>query len=411
MGRLSLALIFLGAFTLASGARAEDNSGRIYGTIYTTDGDVFKGLIRWDKNEGCWIDILDGTKELPDRDYGDDNSSRRRKYGERRSVSFFGVRIRGDVEFSSSAQSGIRFGHIKQLEVIDDDRALLMLKSGEEVEFKDGSTDIGTGIREIVIEDPDEGEVEFVWDDIERIEFASATGNIKTSFGDRLYGTVTTRRGDEFTGFICWDVDELFANDVLDGDEKRRSRKIKFGTISSIERYGSSGAQVVMSDGDELLLRNSNDVDNSNRGIIISDPGFGQVQIAWDEFEKVEFKKSPALVRYDDFDGGRKLHGTVYTEDGEKYNGEIVWDYDEAYTWEILNGSYRDNEYDIELGLVKIIEKNSHRSSTVTVRDGRTFRLRGSNDVDDDNKGILIISENGDEIYVEWDDFKRVEFD
>ena len=412
MSRLSLVLIVLGAFTIASGALAGDNSGRIYGTIHTVDGDVFEGLIRWDKNEACWIDILDGTKDLPDRDdIGEESSRKRRKYGDRGSFSFFGVRIKGDVHYSSSAQSGIRFGHIERMEIVDDDRALLVLKSGEEVEFYNGSTDIGTGIREIVIEDSNEGEVEFSWEDIERIEFTAASDNVETSFGERLYGTVMTRRGDEFTGFICWDIDELFTNDILDGDDRRRSRKIKFGKISSIERYGSSGSQVTLTDGDELLLRNSNDVDDGNRGIIISDPGFGQVEVEWDEFEKIEFKPAPDLIKYADFDGGRKLRGTVYTEDDENYKGEILWDYDEAYTWEILNGEHRDNEYDIELGMVKGIEKSSHRSSTITLVDGRSFRLRGSNDVDDDNKGIVIVTEEGDDVLVAWDDFERIEFE
>ena len=46
----------------------------------------------------------------------------------------------------------------------------------------------------------------------------------------------------------------------------------------------------------------------------------------------------------------------------------------------------------------------------VTVHDGRTFRLRGSNDVDEDNKGIFITQDDGEEIEVEWDDFERVTF-
>ncbi len=25
---------------------------------------VFEGLIRWDKNEASWVDVLDGTKEI-----------------------------------------------------------------------------------------------------------------------------------------------------------------------------------------------------------------------------------------------------------------------------------------------------------------------------------------------------------
>lgn len=397
---------------LAAAASAEDN-GRIYGTIYTIDGDTFEGLIRWDKNEAHWVDILNGTKELRS-DYRD-RTRERRKYGERkRSIRIFGVKIGesdADWGWPGSATSGMRFGHIRTMEIIDDDRVLLVLKSGEEVELSDGSTDVGSGIREILIEDRDEGEIEFSWDAIEKIEFEDTRGGMESSMGDRLYGTLTTRRGDEFTGYVCWDVDELFTNDVIDGDERRHKRRIKFGLIDKISRYSSSGATVLLESGEEMVLRGSNDVDSDNRGIIISDPGFGQVRINWDEFEELDFKKAPSYVTYDQFDGGHKLRGTVYTEDGESYTGDITWDRDEESSWEIIDGEYRDLEYDIELGLVKSIERNSHRSSDVTVWDGRSFRLRGSNDVDEDNKGIIITVAENDEVFVDWEDFERVEFE
>jgi hypothetical protein len=151
-------------------------------------------------------------------------------------------------------------------------------------------------------------------------------------------------------------------------------------------------------------------VDDDNRGIIISDPGFGQVIIKWDEFDRLDFKKAQEQVRYEQFDGGQPLKGTVYTEDGENYTGTVRWDNDEEYTWEILDGNYRDVNFDIEFGFIKTIEKKSYRSSFVTIWDGRSFRLRGSNDVDEDNKGIFVTLSDGDEVEIEWEDFDRVEF-
>ncbi len=389
-----------------------DDSGRIYGEITTDEGDTFEGFIRWDKNEGNWVDILDASKERPKR--GTDKESRRKYRDRKATIEIFGITI-GKSRSSSSgwwstAQSGIRFGHIRTLDVVDDDAVLLTLKSSQEVELSGGSTDIGSGIREIIIEDEHEGEIELVWDDLEAIEFMQAPSGAESNFGERLYGTLTTRRGNEYTGFVCWDVDELFPTDILDGDEKHRSRKIKFGKIASIERYSSSGAKVTLTNGNQMVLRGTNDVDDDNRGIIISDPGFGQVTVKWDEFDRLDFKKAPHQVRYKEFDGGRRLTGTVYTEDGDSYTGTIRWDDDEEYTWEILNGDYRDVEFDIEFGLIKSIEKRSSRSSIVTVRDDRSFRLSGSNDVDEDNKGIFVILSDGDEVEIEWEDFDRVDF-
>jgi hypothetical protein len=406
-------VLTLTAFVAALAVTVEaDDSGRIYGEITTVEGDVFEGFIRWDKNEGNWVDILDATKELPKRST---YKNARRKYRDRETtIEIFGITIgksrSSSSDWWSSAQSGIRFGHIKALEVVDDDAVLLTLKSGQEIEMSGGGTDIGSGIREIIIEDRHEGEIELDWDDLESIAFMPAPSGTESNFGERLYGTLTTRRGDEYTGYVCWDVDELFPTDILDGEEKSRSRKIKFGKIISIERYSSSSAKVTLTNGDQIVLRGTNDVDNDNRGIVISDPSFGQVTVKWDEFDRLDFKKAPLQVQYKEFDGGRRLTGTVYTEDGESYTGTVRWDNDEEYTWEILNGDYRDVEFDIEFGLIKSIEKRSRSSSIVTVRDDRSFRLSGSNDVNDENKGIFVILPDGDEVEIEWEDFDRVEF-
>ncbi len=388
------------------------DTGRIYGKVYTNDKEVFEGLIRWDKNEVSWIDVLDGNKELPDKNLRDAKKYGPRERNREHSIEIFGLKVGGgDGDWwSGNAQSGIRFGHIKTLEAIDDDRVMLTLKSGLEVELTEGSTDIGQDIRELIIEDNNKGEIELVWDDINKVEFFPAKSDVESKFGDRLYGTLTTRRGDEFTGFVCWDVDEVLTDDELDGDERVRSRKIPIGKISAIERYSSSGATVFLKDGDQMILKGTNDVDDSNRGIMISDPGFGQVRVDWDEFKRLDFKPAKQQVTYDQYDGGRKLKGTVVTEDGESYTGEIRWDNDEEYTWEILDGDYRGAEFDVEFGLIKSIEKNSTRTALVTVLDGRSYRLRGTNDVDEENKGIFVLVANGDIEEIGWDEFEKVEF-
>ncbi len=413
---ITFAFGVLGLVIVLAAAVQADNSGRIYGKIYTVDGDEFEGLIRWDKNEVDWIDVLSGTKDREDSERYDRKRAGRKKYHRNKSsFRIFGIELSGGddvyINYLSSASSGICFGHISVMDVVGDDCVILRLKSGKDVELCDGSTDIGVDIREIVIEDLREGEVEFVWDDIEKIEFFQAPGNEKSSFGERLYGTLTTKRGDEFTGFVCWDIDEVFTNDILDGDEKRRSRKIEFGKIAAIERYSSSAALVTLRSGDDMVLRGTNDVDDDNRGILIFDPGFGEVLVGWDEFDRLEFSEAPKPVRYDRFDGGRPLKGTVYTEDGDEYRGTIRWDDDEEYTWEFLDGECRDVDLSVEFEFISEIEKSSHRSATVTLWDGRQFRLYGSNDVDDDNRGVVVYLDDGDDVLIEWEDFDKVSFE
>lgn len=405
------------AVTLAPIQASPDD--RLYGRVTTAAGDVFEGYIRWDRNEGSWVDLLSGSKELPwenARDAERLGPADGRDRSSRHSIDILGLRISwtdddDEDRFPRSATSGIRFGHIRTLEVRGRNRASLVLKSGEEIEFEDGSTDLGDDLRELLVDDADRGEVSLRWRDLERVDFMPVPRMAPEPRAARLYGTLRTRAGDTFTGFVSWDVDEILTTDVLDGEERGRDRKIPFGSIAAIERNGSSGARVRLRNGEEVVLRDSNDVDDDNRGIGISDPGLGQVLIEWDEFDSIDFGPVPAGVGgYDAFDGGEALYGTVETEGGERLTGWIRWDNDEEYSWEILDGRYRDLDMDIEFGLIEGIRKRASWGAEVRLRDGRVFELEDSNDVDEGNKGVYVLLEDGDLVRVDWWDFREVAF-
>src|SRR5690606_21125489 len=114
--------------------------------------------------------------------------------------------------------SGIRFGHIRSLTVLGDDEALLLLRNGEEVELSAGSTDIGREVRGIEIDDDRRGVVTLDWRDLDVVEFLPAPGG-GAPRGERLHGTLEDRWGNRYTGHVSWDLDEIFATDVLDGDD------------------------------------------------------------------------------------------------------------------------------------------------------------------------------------------------
>jgi len=89
--------------------------------------------------------------------------------------------------------------------------------------------------------------------------------------------------------------------------------------------------------------------------------------------------------------------------------GEIAWDNDETRSWEMLNGEMDGIEFQIEFGNVARIRKTG-RGALVELRDGRTFELDGSNDVDDGNRGISIWNGTLPQD-VGWDEFAEVRFD
>jgi len=400
----TLVLILAAAAALPAMA---DSRGRIHGRVYTEDGEVYEGLIRWDKNEASWVDMIDCTKKL-------EHSRRRRSDDEVKSIYIFGVRV-GKVRAKggwdiTSAQCRVAFGHLEAIEFIEDNAALLVFKSGEEIEVKAQTTDLGSGIRGIVVEDSSEGEIEFGWGDISRVEFSQAGHNVYSEFGDRLYGTLTTRKGDTFTGWVVWDADEVFTEDILDGEHRGKDREIPFKKIRSIERRSSGSALVILKNGDEITLRGSNDVDSSNRGITIFVENCGAIEVDWDEFERLDFEEDSSPVEYGRFDGGRPLMGTVHTDSGESYTGRIRWDDDEEYTWEIIDTEFRGVDMDIELTNIDKIRRKGCCSAIITLWDGSEFKVDGSNDVDEDNKGIFVILDSGEEIEIDWDDFDYVDF-
>ncbi len=402
---LAVSFIVLVCSAPPSDTFASIKQDRIYGQVTTEDGEIFEGLIRWDKNEASWVDILHGSKVIPDGD----RQQRRRKR-----IEVFGVTVYEEEGYNGGAgtrTSGIRFGYVKSLEPLGNDEALLTLQSGEEVIFRHGSTDIGNEVREILVEDVNRGEIELRWRDIARIDFMQAPSSVFSAYGDRLHGTLLTRSGYEFTGFICWDLDEVLTSDILDGDDKGRRRKIRFETIDVIGRNSSSSAYVILKNGEEVVLRGTNDVNSDNNGILVLDNTLGQVEIDWDDFEEVVFTEPSYVPRFADYSSTGNLFGVVYTRDGEAYNGQIRWDDDENRTWEFLNGIMQDIEFEIQFINIRSIERISSRASEITLFDGRAYELRDSNDVDDDNNGIYVLDDLGNETIISWRDFERAVFD
>lgn len=410
------ALLALGISAGAALAQDAPPADRLYGRVVTAGGSEYEGYLRWDRNEGSWGDVLNGSKEIPWENARDaERLAYDRQRPRERSIEILGLRISWDEDeddFPRSAQSGIRFGHLRALEVTGRDRARLVLKSGEEIVMEGGSTDLGDELRDLVVEDPERGLVELRWRDLDYVEFIPAPPSARAPRAERLHGTLRTRDGEEYTGFVSWDVDEILSSDILDGDERGRDREIPFHRIAAIERAGSWGARIVLRNGEEITLEDSNDVDDDNRGIGISDPALGFVTVDWDEFEGIRFHPpARGSGAYDAFDGGYPLWGTVETESGDRLTGYIRWDNDEESSWEILDGEQRNVEFDIEFGQIRSIAPVGSWGAEVTLRDGRVFELEDSNDVDEDNKGIYVTLDDGEVVLVEWWDLERVTFE
>jgi len=365
----------------------------IYGKVYTDDNEVYTGQIRWGKEEAFWFDHFNSSK--PDNDNIEYLSRSEEKKLNRSSHRGSGW-INGIVSWNNGNH-------------YNDHTHIFACQFGDiKIKLEGGSNDIETQIQ---VTDHEIGHIKLDWDRIEKVEFMAAPANIKSHYGEPLYGTVTTENGDSHTGYVQWDHDERMSEDELNGENRDGEIDMEFGNISKIKK-SFRGSEITTRSGREFELRGTNDVNDDNRGIIVNIPGMGRVDISWDEFDEVIFSDiSSSSITYDDFKGDADIFGTVTTVDGDLHVGRIAYDLDEEYQFEMLNGKSDDIEYFIPFANVKSVKPGRRDRANVTLTDGSTITLEDSVDVSDDNDGVLIFLKAGeDPTYVAWEDIEKIDF-
>ena len=393
------------AVAAALPATAAESDGFLYGRVTTDDGQTYQGRLRWDDEEAFWGDYFNSAKE---DNVWVDQAPRRERERRRKSIEVFGVEI-GSIDGWEDVHEGrqfiARFGDIARIEPRFGDEVVVTMKSGTKFELEGGSNDVEAEVR---VWDGSLGVVELDWRRIRAIDLmpTPALGAVPL----RLHGTVETRSGN-FTGFVQWDQEECLGPDELDGETMDGDMSIAMGNIRAIERRSRDSSRVFLRDGRDVVLSDTNDVDDSNRGIYVDDPRYGRVLISWDAFERVQFSDGGSGPAYGDYPAGSVLAGTVTTLDGRKLSGRLVYDLDESETTEMLDGERNDVEYSIPFALVASVIPARDRSRVV-LRTGEEVVLEDAVDVSDDNAGLLVF-EAGKErpTYVPWDDVDRVDFD
>jgi hypothetical protein len=250
-----------------------------------------------------------------------------------------------------------------------------------------------------------------------------------------IYGTVTLTNGNEYTGTMRWGKAygkehfwmDMFNSskmendyeDLVDYREYRRNRRnsffgirigdhdrltthqfvCMFGDIKTIVPYSSSKAEIILKNNESYEVSGS---DAGATVYLIDETDGEEYDFKWRRIERIEFKDTPDDLKYA-YDRG--LYGIVQTEVG-KFEGLIQWDYDESIMSDELNG----DEGDYEFNEIKRIEKESRRRTIITTHNGRERSLSGTNDVDDDNRGIVVKVKDVGMIEIRWREFEYLEF-
>lgn len=387
---------------------AQEADGYIYGRVETY-GNTYQGQIRWGKEEAFWNDFFNASKvadqshqrilskeEDNDSDFWDDlDWSISSIWDDKRHVNH---------EFST------QFGNISKLTMTGKYEVDLELKNGKIIPLSGrGYNDIGT---KIVIFDEELGEVDVEWRKVREVDFMATPKRFEASGGGPIFGTVETYRRGTFTGYIQWDHDERLGDDKLDGDSRDGDLSIAFNQIKSIEKEGNSSF-VTLNSGRDFYLRGSNDVGNGNRGIIVTVPDIGKIDIPWRVFRKVEFEKiNSSGASYNSYKTPRGLMGTVYTFDGDEFEGRLVYDVDEAWEVETLEAKDDDIDYIIPFNNIKVVAPKNSQYCTVQMRNGDKLLLGDRRDVSEDNDGILVFtSGEKDPVYIKWRSVSEIIFD
>src|SRR5690606_16968229 len=120
------------------------------------------------------------------------------------------------------------------------------------------SSDLGGSFRGLVVERAG-GDVELEWEDVARVDFLPAPAGHTPPASRRLHGTLHTRGGSSWTGFVAWSLDESLATHELDGEgPDGEMRTIVFGDVASIARESRRSARVRLHGGDEQVLEDTN---------------------------------------------------------------------------------------------------------------------------------------------------------
>jgi len=381
---------------------SQDVNGYLYGTIETSSGNTYTGLLRWGREEAFWDDHFNASKL-------DEPATGRlpKEYRHRpRRVEVFGLEVSGPWEHAwSQRQLVVRFGDLKEIRPHGDDRAELVLRNGDTMRIEGGSNDLGG---KITVWDDSVGKIDVDWDRIRTIRFAPTPAAARPE-GQRLAAKVRTSVG-EFSGYLQWDKEEALTVDLLDGDTDDGDVSIPMGKIRAIERRSRRSSRVELLDGRVLELSGTNDVNSSIRGVVVEDSRFGRVEIPWDVFERADIDVAKDSGRsYGDYPALGAIAARVKSRDGKVREGHIAFDLDETYLWEMLDGSQDDVEYHIPFYRVKKLRPLGTRRTEVELDNGQKLRLEGETDVGEDNAGIALLDGADSGAYVPWEDVEEIE--
>lgn len=262
-----------------------------------------------------------------------------------------------------------------------------------------------------------------------------------------IYATITWEMGANRTGYLRWDKEEATWDDLfhcgyrenpwlefIDHSALKKEKRdsyykthglidriayalneddepgpgwrmflIRFGDIQSFEINSGKDDFVITADGGRHRIGGY--ANDNGSDLWLYEMGEDPQEIEWNDLTSIVF--SPAPEEHAPY--AQRLYGTVETAKG-LFTGPIMWDKSECLSIDILDGENDNGDLTIAMGDILSIEKRDNRSVIIVEKNGSSYDMHGSNDVNDNNRGIWILTKDLGWVDIPWSRFIKATF-
>jgi hypothetical protein len=262
-----------------------------------------------------------------------------------------------------------------------------------------------------------------------------------------IHATITFEHGESHTGYLRWESEEATWDDLfhsgyrenpwlefIDTEALKKEKRdrfyethglikrlayalsedeisgpgwrmflIRFGDIQSIEIRDGQDDFVITADG--ARHRIGGYANDNGSDLWLYEKGQEPLEVEWNDLVSIEFSAAPE----DHEPFAHRLYGTVETSKGS-FTGPIMWDKSECLDIDNLDGENDSGDLTIPMGNIRSIEKVDNRSVLIEEKDGSSYDMRGSNDVNEDNRGIWILTQDQGWVDIPWKRFIKATF-
>jgi hypothetical protein len=412
-GFSSQLLLLLTCFTfmVCKPARAQ-YQGYIYAEVVLKNKQTYTGPIKWSGGQRLWSDVLSVTKSTNKNifKYLDESQIKRLPDEEGgKEVDWKFMSLFEDKFPQRKNEILCRFGDIDFIHVTGSDQAQIYFRNGSKVRaipYKDEAAQLGKNIVVYVAGDSKT----IKWDEISRVNFKTTSADPELRRWTPLYGTVITTNGP-VTGFVQWNRYKYLSAHKLNG--KTISNEPVSYTFAYITRIEKQENQVLVQlrSGENIRLNESDDLGNDNKGIVVMHPSYGRVLVEWKAFRSFTPQAPPSSgLSYDDYPKPDRLYATVQTTDNRRYEGPCVFDLDEDWSMELLDGNQDGLYYQIPFYYISTITPYRQHYSKVRLKNNSTLLLGSANDVSEKNWGLIIWLPDKKYQYSPWGHVKEISF-